>query len=88
MNLVIEIGNTTSKFAVFEMNNLIELVRFLNNEIDLSILEKYAFKNAILSGSGKIDPTILDKIKAENKLIFENSMINNLIVKFLNVLIP
>lgn len=82
MNLVIEIGNTTSKFAVFEKNNLIELVRFLNNEIDLSILDKYAFKNAILSGSGKIDPTILDKIKAENKLIFENSMINNLIVKY------
>ncbi len=51
MNLIIDQGNTQSKLAVFEQNNLIDfdVYKNLNEEIINTFLKKYPIKNAIIS---------------------------------------
>lgn len=82
MNLVLEIGNTTTKFAIFEKENLIELVLFENEKIDLIKIKSMNFDKAIIAGSGKIDLKILDEINATEKIIFDKSFITNIKINY------
>lgn len=70
MNLVIEIGNSTAKFAVFKNDNLIKLIRFELDKINYSELSHYNFDKAILSGSGKIDNFDWSQIPSNKKIDF------------------
>ncbi len=75
MNLVIDIGNTFTKVAVFKENTLIykegtnkeNLLKVLNE-----VLKKYTISNAIFSSVGKIDNRDFNKIKQLFNLIVLN----------------
>ena len=61
MNLTIDIGNTRNKFAVFDKNEIVDIIT--NNELSISIVQniltKYSnIENAILSTVKNIDSSI------------------------------
>lgn len=51
MNLVIDIGNTTAKVAIFDKNSLVEVFRSSNKSLDClpEVLTKYRIKQGILA---------------------------------------
>ena len=66
MNLVIDIGNTQVKTALFKENKLFKKETFSKNEIVKSlknISNNYIISKAILSNVSNIDELILNKIK-------------------------
>ena len=66
MNLVIDIGNTQVKTALFKENKLFKKETFSKNEIVKSlknISKEYTISKAILSNVSNIDEWILNKIK-------------------------
>lgn len=72
MNLIIDIGNTRIKIAVFNNSELIhnEIFtpqNFLKSTIE--VIEKYGCKNAIISSVGIIKKNEIDELKAKIKLI-------------------
>ncbi len=70
MNLIIDIGNTRSKIAVFDQQVIIEkiITQCLDNELLDKVFNQYPIKAVILSVVGKrIDNTIEKKIKAWKK---------------------
>lgn len=76
MNLVIDIGNTQIKTAVFKNNELLDKVIFLKNDLIISLKDisgKYKIKNAILSSVDKINSNELNKIKKLFPLFILNS---------------
>lgn len=67
MNLVIDIGNTLVKVAVFDKTILLFKDQFKQNELlsgILSITEQYQIKNSIISHVAALDQGILKKIKS------------------------
>ncbi|MEN8186301.1 MAG: type III pantothenate kinase [Bacteroidota bacterium] len=76
MNLVIDIGNTLAKVAVFKENTLI-LKENTDKENLLEVLgenlKKYSISNAIFSSVGKIDDKDFAKIKQLCNLIVLNN---------------
>ncbi len=76
MNLVIDIGNTQIKTAVFKDNTLFNKAIFLKNNLYVSlknISEKHQIKHAILSSVDKIDILELQKIQKLFSLLILNS---------------
>lgn len=66
MNLVIDIGNTQVKVAVFEQTILLFKDQFLQNQLFsglLDLTEQYNIKNTIISHVAYLDQSILEKIK-------------------------
>lgn len=78
MNLVVEIGNTNAKFALFDGEEFINKFIFPKNEIDLNVLQSFQIERAILSGSGSIDKGIWAEIDAEEKLLFSPSLLSSI----------
>lgn len=78
MNLIIEIGNTNIKLALFEGRELKQF--WSGKEVDHQWKELGDFKvqNAILSGSGKTDVVWWKEIQAEKKLVFAKEMLRNI----------
>jgi len=73
MNLIIDIGNTSIKFAVFDQNDrILDFVRSSSQDVSkhlLDLLEKYAIKYAIISQVGKAIPE-METLLAENHISF------------------
>ena len=75
MNLVIDIGNTQIKIAVFDHNSLVyqdnidasKLMSVLKN-----LVEKYAISDVILSHVAKIDTEELNQMKSIFKILVLN----------------
>ncbi|MDN3641224.1 type III pantothenate kinase [Lutimonas halocynthiae] len=67
MNLVIDIGNTQVKVAVFEQTILLLKDQFQQNELIsglLDITEQYDIKNGIISHVAGLDQDMLEEIKS------------------------
>ena len=72
MNLVVEIGNTNTKFALFTGRELNQLWSGKEDDILWEKLREFQIQNAILSGSGHTHVAWWHDIQAEKKLIFMN----------------
>lgn len=78
MNLIVEIGNTNIKLALFEGR---EMKQFWSGNVEDSHwkeLRDFNIQNAILSGSGNTDVSWWKNIQAKNKLAFEREMIKDI----------
>ncbi len=67
MNLVIDIGNTLVKVAVFDQTILLFKDQFQQSELlsgILDITEQYDIKNSIVSHVADLDQSVLKKIKS------------------------
>jgi len=76
MNLIIDIGNTRIKIAVFDGGELIHNEIFTGKNFlkgTLKIIEKYQCKNAIISSVGAIKKNDLSQLKSEIRLFILNS---------------
>jgi type III pantothenate kinase len=73
MNLIIDIGNTRAKLALFEGFDLIEKNIILEEELtlDYAILffQKNKIENSILSASGKVEKSLLDFLQTKSNFI-------------------
>ncbi|MBL7788832.1 MAG: type III pantothenate kinase [Chitinophagales bacterium] len=78
MNLIVEIGNTNIKLALFEGRELKHL--WVGREVDhiWEELKDFKIQNAILSGSGNTDILWWKEIQAEKKLVFTREMLKNI----------
>lgn len=73
MNLIIDVGNTFIKFAVFQRNKLVAKKSFESKHF-IKEFKKYVkdyknFKQAIISSVGKLDSSYLDLVKVNTKTI-------------------
>jgi type III pantothenate kinase len=82
MNLVIEIGNTTTKFGVFEGENLIKFIRYTNDKLVYDEISSYQFDKVIISGSGNIEAIDLNKINANSIRRFNQNFIQNITITY------
>lgn len=80
MNLIIDVGNTYTKLAVFELDNMLEKVVVETEDIlkkIKKIQKKYSeIEKAILSSVGKIDENDFSYLKKEFKLEVLNHKTN------------
>lgn len=77
MNLIIEIGNTNAKIAIFNRSELQEVWVESNTHKPREILTTINFDGAILSGSGNLDIDWWDSIHAHRKIVFSRDQIKN-----------
>tara|TARA_B100000965_G_scaffold201607_1_gene168323 strand:+ start:72 stop:791 length:720 start_codon:yes stop_codon:yes gene_type:complete len=72
MNLAIDIGNTNSKIAVFDKNNMILYKSFLKISKDTidSVFAKYSIVSACISNNGSKSSFLLEWLKAKKIKIF------------------
>lgn len=76
MNLIIDVGNTRVKVAVFKNSELIHNEIFTNENLlngAIEIIEKHQCKNAIISSVGNIKKSDLALIKSKINLVELNS---------------
>lgn len=76
MNLIIDVGNTRVKLAVFENSKLIHNESIKGEDLENSInvlIEKYGCNAGIFSSVGSVKNTIISKIKSKINLIELNS---------------
>ncbi len=79
MNLILDIGNTNTKVAVFEKNVMLKKITTSSDLITKSILKlqkKYLLKNCIVSSVTKIDSSVIKKIEFFDKIIELNQKTN------------
>jgi type III pantothenate kinase len=72
MNLIVDIGNSRIKIAVFNKDELIYNEVITNDsfvETSLNLIEKFSCKNAIISAVGVLNKNEIDQIKAKIKVI-------------------
>lgn len=73
MNLIIDIGNTRAKLALFEGFDLIEKNTILEEEFTLEYItlffQKNKIENSILSASGVVEKPLLDFLQAKENFI-------------------
>ena len=72
MNLVVDIGNTRIKIAVFKNSKLIHNETITNENLlikALELIKKYECTNAIISSVGLLKKTQIDRLSAEIDLI-------------------
>ncbi|MDP2069025.1 MAG: type III pantothenate kinase [Lutibacter sp.] len=84
MNLIIDVGNTRIKTAVFDSSKLIHTESITKESFDsdvIEIIKKYQCSNAIISSVGSLKNTQIAKLHAEINLIELNY---NIKVPFLN----
>ena len=79
MNLIIDVGNTNVKLAVFE-NNKLQHKEVIKSSRILStikkLIKKYPdLKRAIISSVGKLNESVLNKIRSQIKLLVLNSKV-------------
>ena len=79
MNLIIDVGNTNVKLAVFE-NNKLQHKEVIKSSRILStikkLIKKYPdLKRAIISSVGRLNESVLNKIRSQIKLLVLNSKI-------------
>ena len=75
MNLIVDIGNTCIKIALFEKNNLIEKTYLRDNYLDniKSILSKNPVENSIVSNVGEINDELISVLNENTRLVlFKN----------------
>lgn len=75
MNLIVDIGNTCLKIALFEKNNLIEKSYLRDNYLDniKSILSKNPVENSIVSNVGEINDELISVLNENTRLVlFKN----------------
>ena len=75
MNLIVDIGNTCLKIALFEKNNLIEKSYLLDNYLDniKNILSKNPVENSIVSNVGEINDELISVLNDNTDLVlFKN----------------
>ncbi|MGB1431266.1 MAG: pantothenate kinase, partial [Flavobacteriaceae bacterium] len=75
MNLIVDIGNTYLKIALFEKNNLIEKFYLLDNYLDniKNILSKNPVENSIVSNVGEINDELISVLNDNTDLVlFKN----------------
>ncbi|MDT0558496.1 type III pantothenate kinase [Ichthyenterobacterium sp. W332] len=77
MNLIIDVGNTYVKFAVFSKGKQIKLYKTKTKKIISGLREllkwKYVFNKAIISSVGKLNQTKINTLKKELDLIILDS---------------
>ncbi|MGB5463997.1 MAG: type III pantothenate kinase [Aureibaculum sp.] len=72
MNLIIDIGNTRSKIAVFDKKTLLQKIITDNENIDNTVKKfqkKYALRNCIISSVSNFDTSTIKKLKTFSKVI-------------------
>jgi len=72
MNLILDIGNTRIKLAVFQEDKLIELIVVLSDNLEKKILEKqkkYQLNKVIVSSVASIDPKALVILESFQQVI-------------------
>ena len=72
MNLIVDIGNSRIKIAIFNKDELIYNEVITNDsfvETSLNLIEKFNCKNAIISAVGILNNSEIDQIKAKIKVI-------------------
>jgi len=75
LNLIVDIGNTCLKIALFEKNNLIEKSHLLDNYLDniKNILSKNPVENSIVSNVGEINDELISVLNDNTDLVlFKN----------------
>ena len=75
MNLIVDIGNTCIKIALFEKNNLIEKSYLRDNYLDniKNILSKNPVENSIVSNVGEINDELISVLNDNTDLVlFKN----------------
>ncbi len=75
MNLIVDIGNTCLKIALFEKNNLIKKSYLLDNYLDniKNILSKNPVENSIVSNVGEINDELISVLNDNTDLVlFKN----------------
>ena len=72
MNLVLDIGNSYIKIALFEKSELIQKFQFSDNfeKNILETLSNYEIKYSIISNVGKIENTIIELLNNTTNLLF------------------
>ena len=76
MNLIIDVGNTRAKIAVFENSKIIHNESFTPESFIMKAIElikRFECSNAIISSVGSIKKTQIDKLHAKINLIELNS---------------
>ncbi len=76
MNLILDIGNTRAKLAVFEENTLVELKKCSEKKIIKKIkkiIEKYAITNSIVSSVQKTNMEVINFLSKNSNLIVLSS---------------
>ena len=72
MNLIVDIGNSRIKIAIFNKDELIYNEVITNDsfvETAINLIEKFNCKNAIISAVGILNKSEIDQIKAKIKVI-------------------
>jgi len=71
LNLIVDIGNTYLKIALFEKNNLIEKFFFHHNYFDniKNILSKNPVKNSIISNVSEINDELISVLNENTRLV-------------------
>ena len=71
MNLIVDIGNTCLKIALFEKNNLIEKFSFHHNYLDniKNILSKNPVENSIISNVSEINDELISFLNKNTRLV-------------------
>jgi type III pantothenate kinase len=77
LNLIIDIGNTCLKIALFEKNNLIEKSYLLDNYLDniKNILSKNPVENSIVSNVGEINDELISVLNDNTDLVLFNNIL-------------
>ena len=91
LNLVIDIGNTSLKVALFEKNAMVDKFVYQNNNFKniSNIFKKFNINNSIVSNVSNIDKNILDFLKINSNLIsidVSNDLLFNNLYKTKNTL--
>ena len=78
MNLIVDIGNTCLKIALFEKNNLIEKSYLLDNYLDniKNILSKNPVENSIVSNVGEINDELISVLNNNTDLVLFKNILN------------
>jgi len=71
MNVILDIGNTLQKIAVFNNDNEVYSQSFpvVTKEILLSVFDQYVIKYSIISSVAETDAQVIELLKASTKMI-------------------
>jgi type III pantothenate kinase len=84
MNLVVEIGNTNIKLALFDQKELKQLWKGSASDQLWRNLAEYSIQKAIISGSGNTEVLWWNEIAAAKKHIFRRDLLSNIRYEYLS----
>lgn len=89
MNLVIDIGNTLQKCALFDSKDQIvyfDAVEIISIPYLIDLFQKCKIQNSIYSSVGKIDKEIIDFLKTKSHtLVFDHQMDLPITIDYANI---